>query len=317
MMDTTTFLLIVIFLAASGLVLGVGFWVNRDQSLNRRLDQLQGPSGGRSTSGGDAQVWQAKVAKLAQPFAHLSMPTDIEDATYLRVRFMNAGLREAYWPQLFFGAKVVLTLVFPTVFLLYGGLISGRPVSMPVAFATLVFAAVGYYLPNAVLAMKISARKLEIEESLPDAIDLMTVCVEAGLALDAAMRRSCEELNRRSRALADEFGLMLLELQVGSSRVNAMHNLVMRTGVADVTTFVTILLQSEHFGTDVASSLRTLSDMMRETRKQRAEEKAAKIPTKMLFPLIFFIFPAFYVVLLGPAVIGIFKVLLPGMTGGQ
>ena len=103
-MDMTTFLLIAIFLSTAGLVLGVGFWVNRDQSLNRRLDQIQGQSDGRSTSGGESQVWQAKVAKLAQPFAHLSMPTDIEDATYLRVRFMNAGLREAYWPQLYFGA---------------------------------------------------------------------------------------------------------------------------------------------------------------------------------------------------------------------
>lgn len=316
-MDMTTFLLIAIFLSTAGLVLGVGFWVNRDQSLNRRLDQIQGQSDGRSTSGGESQVWQAKVAKLAQPFAHLSMPTDIEDATYLRVRFMNAGLREAYWPQLYFGAKVVMSSVFPALFLLYGGLISGKPVSVPLAFSTVLIAALGYYLPNLALAWKISARKLEIEESLPDAIDLMTVCVEAGLALDSAMRRSCEELNRRSHALSDEFGLMMLELQVGSSRVNAMHNLVMRTGVQDVTTFVTILLQSEHFGTDVAASLRTLSDMMRETRKQRAEEKAAKIPTKMLFPLIFFIFPAFYVVLLGPAVIGIFKVLLPGMTGGH
>lgn len=316
-MDTTTFLFVAIFLSVAGLVLGVGFWVNRDQTLSRRLGQIQGASDGRNIAGNGGQAWQAKVAKLVQPFAHLSMPTDIEDASYLRVRFMNAGLREQYWPQLFFGAKVILTIVFPAVFLLYGGLISGRPVSMPVVFATILLAALGYYLPNLVLALKISARKLEIEEALPDAIDLMTVCVEAGLALDAAMRRSCEELNRRSPALADEFGLMLLELQVGSSRVNAMHNLIMRTGVADVTTFVTILLQSEHFGTDVATSLRTLSDMMRETRKQRAEEKAAKIPTKMLFPLIFFIFPAFYVVLLGPAVIGIFKVLLPGMTGGN
>ena len=314
---STNLLLIVIFLSTTGLVMGVWFWVNRDQTLGRRLDQIQGSSDGRGATGGGAQVWQAKVAKLAQPFAHLSMPTDIEDATYLRVRFMNAGLREAYWPPLFFGAKVLLTLIFPATFLRYGGLIGGQAVSMPLAFATILLAALGYYLPNVVLNFKIRARKQEIEESLPDAIDLMTVCVEAGLALDAAMRRSCEELNRRSHALADEFGLMMLELQVGSSRVNAMHNLVMRTGVADVTTFVTILLQSEHFGTDVATSLKTLSEMMRETRKQRAEEKAAKIPTKMLFPLIFFIFPAFYVVLLGPAVIGIFKVLLPGMTGGQ
>ena len=120
-----------------------------------------------------------------------------------------------------------------------------------------------------------------------------------------------------SPALADELGLVLLELQAGSSRVNAMQNLVLRTGVGDVTTFVTILLQSDHFGTDVGAAMRTLSSMMRETRRQRAEEKAAKMPVKMLFPLIFFIFPSLFIVILGPAMIGIFRVLLPAMAGGN
>jgi len=146
---------------------------------------------------------------------------------------------------------------------------------------------------------------------LPDAIDLMTVCVEAGLAIDAAMRRTCEELDMRSPALAEELNLVTLELQVGASREGAMRNLALRTGVASVATFVTILLQSGQFGTNIGDSLKVLSDTMREQRKLRAEEKAAKVPLKLLFPMIFFIFPALFVVLMGPAMISVFRVLLP------
>jgi tight adherence protein C len=316
-MNTPVVLLVVVFLAVSGLVLGVGFWAMRDKALGQRLDKIQGGSGVLGRAGSTAQVWPAKIAKLAQPFAHLSAPTDVEDASYLRVRFLNAGLRDTSWPSLFFGAKVVLSLLIPAVFLLYGGLISGRSMSIPVAFVTIFLSALGYYFPNVVLALKIRSRQQEVERALPDAIDLMTVCVEAGLALDAAMRRTCEELHMSSPTLADELGLVLLELQAGSSRVNAMQNLVLRTGVGDVTTFVTILLQSDHFGTDVGAAMRTLSSMMRETRRQRAEEKAAKMPVKMLFPLIFFIFPSLFIVILGPAMIGIFRTLLPAMGGGN
>jgi tight adherence protein C len=310
-------LLVIVFLSVTGLALGLGFWFTRDRALGRRIDRIQTDADTPAQTVRPNQVWTAKMAKLAQPFAHLSTPKDVEDASYLRVRFMNAGLRDASWLPLFFGIKVILTLLFPLVFLLYSGFIRGQGVSISVATATIVLASMGYYLPNALLAMKIRTRKEEVERALPDAIDMMTVCVEAGLALDGAIRRSCEELHMSSPALADELGLMLLELQAGSSRVNAMRNLVLRTGVADVATFVTIMLQSEHFGTDVGSALRTLSTMMRETRKQRAEEEAAKIPVKMLFPLIFFIFPSLFIVILGPAIIGIFRVLLPTLGGGN
>ncbi len=313
-MNTPVVLLIAVFFSVTGLVLGLGFWLTRDRALGRRLNQIQGDAETPSVTG---PAWTAKMAKLAQPFAHLSAPKDIEDASHLRVKFLNAGLRDASWLTVFFGVKVILTLLLPIGYLFYSGLVRGQSLSLSVAFSTVGMACLGCYLPNAVLAMKIRTRQQEIEQALPDAIDMMTVCVEAGLALDAAMRRSCEELHMSSPALADELGLMLLELQAGASRVNALHNLVQRTGVDDITTFVTILLQSEHFGTDVGNAMRTLSSMMRETRRQRAEERAAKIPVKMLFPLIFFIFPSMFIVILGPAMIGIFKVLLPSMNGGN
>ena len=145
-------------------------------------------------------------------------------------------------------------------------------------FFLLTLAALGYYLPNLVLAKMISLRKRELEESMPDAVDLMTVCVEAGLGLDAAMNRAGEEIALRSQVLADELRLVGLEMRVGSTRENALRNFALRTGVDDIATFVTILLQSGHFGTNVADSLRVLSETMRERRKIRAEERAAKIP---------------------------------------
>jgi tight adherence protein C len=157
----------------------------------------------------------------------------------------------------------------------------------------------------------INQRQRELQEALPDAIDLITVCVEAGLGLDAAMNRAGEELNLRSKALADELKLVALERRVGSTRASALNSFALRTGVDDIATFVTLLIQTEHLGTNVADSLRILSDTMRVRRTIRAEEAAAKIPLKLLFPLIFFMFPSLFLVLLGPAVINVSRTLLP------
>ena len=160
-------------------------------------------------------------------------------------------------------------------------------------------------------------RQRELEEALPDAVDVMQICVEAGLGLDAAMNRAGQEVGLRSQALADELKLVALDLRVGSTRERALQNFALRTGVDDIATFVTILLQSEHFGTNVAESLRILSETMREHRKVRAEERAAKIPLKLLFPLVFLIFPSLFVVLIGPVAIEIYRVLLPSVVGGR
>jgi tight adherence protein C len=230
---------------------------------------------------------------------------------------MQAGLRSAGWPVIFFSSKTVLALVLPGLFMLAGGLGEKSNSEMLLAFVLLVLAAIGYYLPNVLLSMAIGSRQQEIREALPDAVDLMTVCVEAGLALDAALARAGDEMDLRSPALADELNLVRLELRVGSTRENALRNFALRSGVEDVTTFVTMLLQSERFGTNVADSMRILAETMRDHRQIRAEEAAAKIPVKLLFPLIFFIFPSLFLVLLGPAFISIFRTMLPAMSGAQ
>lgn len=317
-MTMQIFLLALIFLSVAGLVLGVGLWLSRDKALDRRLGQLGKTTAALDKSGeARQQEWRATVAKIAAPMAWLSKPTEGWESSSLRVRFMQAGLRGAGWPVIFFGAKTFLTLLLPGLFLLYDRLfgVSVKPTGFLVAI--LLLAALGTFLPNAVLAMVTRHRKRELQEALPDAIDLMTVCVEAGLGLDAAMNRAGEEINLRSQALADELSLVALEMRVGSTRASALQNFALRTGVDDVATFVTILNQSEHFGTNVADSLRVLSETMRDHRRIRAEEAAAKIPLKLLFPLIFFLFPSLFVVLMGPAMISVYRTLLPTLGGGR
>ena len=178
----------------------------------------------------------------------------------------------------------------------------------------LVAAAAGYYLPNQLLRVRVKQRQREIFESFPDALDLMTVCVEAGLAIDAALGRVAQEISLRSAVLSEELKLVTLELRAGNPKDRALRNLALRTGVDDVDALVAMLIQAERFGTSVADSLRVQSETLRTKRRQRAEEAAAKIALKLLFPLIFFIFPSLLVVLMGPAFIQIYRVLLPGMS---
>lgn len=312
-----TFVLAIVFMSAVGLVLGIGLWLNRDDALGRRLDDLKDHTGTLDKTVGASDEWRAKVAKIAAPMAWLSTPKEGWESSNFRVRFMHAGLRGPGWPVIFFGVKTFLTLALPGLFLLYRGMANVSSTAQFTLIALLLLAALAYYLPNLALMMMIRRRQRELQEALPDAVDLMRVCVEAGLGLDAAMNRAGEEMDLRSHALADELKMVTLDLRVGSTRERALQNFALRTGVDDVATFVTILLQSEHFGTNVAESLRILSDTMRVQRQVRAEERAAKIPLKLLFPLIFLIFPSLFVVLMGPAVMSIYRVLLPTMTGGR
>jgi tight adherence protein C len=181
----------------------------------------------------------------------------------------------------------------------------------------LVAASIGYYLPNIVVSRLVFVRQREIFETFPDALDLMTVCVEAGLGVEAALNKVAEDIEHKSKVLGEELRLVGLELRAGSDRERALRNLAMRTGVEEVDTWASMLIQADRFGTSIAASLRVHSDMLRTRRRQRAEEAAAKIALKLLFPLIFCIFPSLMLVLMGPAFIQIYRVLLPTMTGGS
>ncbi len=189
------------------------------------------------------------------------------------------------------------------------------PLTTPaLLFFLLLAATLGTYLPNILLAKAVARRQLEIVQAFPDALDLMTICVEAGLGIDAALSRVATEMHMESPVLAEEMTLVTLELRAGLSKEKALRNLALRTGVEDVDSLVAMLIQAERFGTSIGASLRVQSDLLRTKRRLRAEEMAAKIGLKLLFPLIFFIFPTLLLVLLGPAFLQITRVLLPAMA---
>ena len=260
--------------------------------------------------------WLKTVVGLAGPFAKLSIPEGKWEDSPLRVKFINAGIRSKNAPIIFYAAKTMLPLVFAAV--TYIGLqLAGESLDRNTLILVLLIAAtIGCYLPNFVLSRALKARKREIFDNFPDAADLMLVCVEAGLGLDAALVRVADEMKIKSSALTEEIHLTNLETRAGSTRNQALRNLGLRTGIDEINTFATMLSQADKFGTSIGESLRVFSDDLRHKRQIRAEVIAAKLPTKMLFPLILCIFPAISMVILGPAGVQVYRVILP-MLGGQ
>jgi tight adherence protein C len=257
----------------------------------------------------------AKLARMTAPLAKLAGEGEDWEHSALRTRFFTAGLRHPSAPVLYFAAKTALAAALPLAAMVGLAVGDTRMSANGTLFWLLTAASCGYYLPNIILSSRIQNRQRDIFESFPDALDLMTVCVEAGLAMDAALMRVADEIGLKSPVLSDELHLVTLELRAGLPKERALRNLALRTGVEDVDALVAMLIQAERFGTSIADSLRVQSDQLRTRRRQRAEEAAAKIALKLLFPLIFFIFPSLLVVLLGPAFIQIYRVLLPTMAG--
>jgi tight adherence protein C len=258
--------------------------------------------------------WSETVVKLAGPLANLSTPKEGWEDSPLRIRFLNAGLRGPDVRLYYFAAKTVLPLVLAGLaFTLTQA--AGSSDQLTLLFNVLVSALIGCYLPNALLSMLVRHRQREVFENFPDAADLMLVCVEAGLGLDAGLTRVADEIKRKSVALAEELHLTNLEMRAGASREAALRNLALRTGVEETGTFATMLTQADRFGTSIGESLRVFSDDLRHKRQMRAEERAAKIPTKLLIPLVGCIFPSIIMVILGPAVIQIIRTVLPMISG--
>lgn len=260
----------------------------------------------------DKSQWTESVLKMVGPLAKLSVPTGDWESSPLRLRFLNAGIRHPDARLAYFGAKTFLPL-----FLAVLAFVSLRGASQGIAllFYLLMAALIGCYLPNLLLHLKVKSRQREIFENFPDAADLMLVCVEAGLGLDSGLTKVTEEIRRKSQALAEELHLTNLEMRAGATREKALRNLALRTGLEEIGTFATMMTQADKFGTSIGESLRVFSDDLRHKRQVRAEETAAKIPTKILFPLVFFIFPSVIMVILGPAVIQIIRTMIPLLAG--
>lgn len=307
-------LLIIFFAVLAGAYIVINTLV--PGATQKRLQKVTGGKLGIEGAEEQESAWVQKIVDVAKPLSRLSLPEEDWQDSPIRLRFINAGFRGKNAPVIYFGAKSILALAFPGIYLLLKGLGGFESDFTHTLIVVLVLAAAGYYLPNLILKRKIFIRQRELFENFPDALDLMTVCVEAGLGLDAAIARVGEEMAIKSTLTSEEFRLVGLELRAGASREQALRNLAMRTGLEDIDSLVAMLVQADRFGTSIAESLRVHSESLRTKRRLIAEEKAAKLAVKLLFPLIFTIFPSMLLVLLGPAFINIYRSLLPAL-GGQ
>lgn len=302
--------LLMVFLAAAAGTLGVSYLLVGENTVRARLGRLTR----EARRNAKRERWD-KTARWMSPAARLAGGT-AEAQKSLRERLVMAGYRFDAAATLFFAARLVLAILLPFIVLtaiVFAG------VELQVAgsvFVLMAGALVGYIAPGMWLNHAVESRQRKIFEAFPEAVDMMVVCVEAGLGMDAAIARTAQEMEIRSLALAEELHLVGLETRVGATRERAMRGLAKRTGVEEVSSFVAMMLQADKFGTSVADSLRVQSDALRVKRRQRAEEAAAKLPVKLLFPLILCIFPSMLLVLVGPSAIQMIRILFPAMTGG-
>jgi tight adherence protein C len=273
------------------------FLPSQAMAIDRRLAELTSTEPGQDRPKFKAVL--AVVKRLGE-----RAPRSIKEMSSLRQRLVQAGYRRDEALAVFFGIRVVGAL---GLFLVFSTGIVGRS-SLLLALGGL---GLGYLLPGMLLARLAKRRAHRIRLSLADALDLMVVSVEAGLGLDQALQRVGAELASAYPDLSDELRLVNLELRAGKARAEALRNLGQRSGVDDLNSLVTMLIQTDKFGTSVAQSLRVYSETLRTKRRQRAEEAAAKTGVKMVFPLVFCIFPAIWVVTIGPAAIKFVTVLFP------
>ena len=225
------------------------------------------------------------------------VPKSPKDMSRLRRLLSTAGYRSAFAVTVYAVSELMLPVVFGLGVLAVRGFARGGWLFAVTA------AVLGYVLPGLWLLRKTNIRQKEIRNGLPDALDLFIVCIEAGSSIDQAIMKSSDELELAYPALADELRLVITETRAGKPRIEAFKNFAARTKVDDVRALTAMLIQTDRFGTSIAQALRTHAETSRTKRRQRAEEKAAKIGVKLVFPLVFFLFPALYVAILGPAVI--------------
>jgi tight adherence protein C len=222
----------------------------------------------------------------------------------LKKSLIQAGIYHKKAPSIYFGLKLGLSVALPVLVMPF---LFGRIAAIFLQAGFFGLVVLGYFLPTLFLSHLVQTRQKKIKEGLPDALDLMVVCVEAGQGLNAAMKRLSDDLALTNPILSREMSLVNLEISAGLEREVALRNLAERTGVDDVASLTSMLIQADRFGTSLAQSLKVQSETLRTTRRQRLEELAAKTPVKLVFPLLLFIFPALMVVIIGPAVIRIME----------
>ena len=308
--------------AMFGMFAAAAWWVLERVAAGKpraleRLDELKNPRARRAQAGTSALKkadTMTKMLERATPaLARPLQPKSELERSKLKTKLANAGFRSEAAPSVFLGLK--FSGLLGGLFLGAGTILGLAGISKSTLMSSMAVAGLLFYLPDLVLWFLGRRRKQAIFLGLPDALDMLVVCVEAGLGLDQAMRKVAEEMRKSYRLLAEEFGLANFQLQMGRPRAEVLHELGMRTGVSDLRSLAAVLIQADKFGTGIAQALRAQSDSMRIRRRQLAEEKAAKTAVKLIFPLVLFIFPGIFVVLVGPAAITMVRELFPMMSG--
>jgi tight adherence protein C len=280
----------------------------RQSAVVSRLTELEGadPATAETLRRRRRQLRAEKLAGLVQALGERIEPGR-KDVGAIRLRLLQAGFQSQVAVPVFLGARLALPIAmgFSAVTILtFLGMVSFKGL-----IGTFWFAALGYVAPTIYVNGRIRRRQKEMQRALPDALDLLVVCVEAGLGLNQALVRVSEEIERLSPTLSEQFALVNLEIRAGTPREDAFRNMGERTGLDDLKSLMAMLIQTDRFGTSIAQALRVQADTLRTKRRQRAEEAAAKTTIKLVFPLVLFIFPAMFVVILGSAIIQIFEAL--------
>jgi len=291
-------------------VMAVYWLLHRPQSAAterlRRLNQGAGVTTAPTTLVSEERPVAEIAERIASPINKL-LPVSASEARKLQKQLMQAGHRSPNAPIVFRAIHLGSMLGFPAM-VAVGCALLARPVMSALFFILAAFV-VGFFLPRYFLHRMIRSRQLRVRWGLADALDLMVVCIEAGLGLNAAMMRVSGELKEVHPDVAEEFELANLEIRVGREREEALRNLAERTGVDDLRSLVAMLIQTDKFGTSIAKAVRAFSDSLRTKRRQRAEQAAQKAAVKLLFPLACFLFPTLFIAILGPAALTLIDTL--------
>jgi tight adherence protein C len=299
MVESLTLLLFVAVASVTG-GLGIYFSSVRSRMLRRLIPEQ--PSVTTPILPSPWVVWRELVARIGAV-----VPASAKDLPELRRRLMRAGMRGSHAARYFHGARAISVVALGGAVLVWG--IHAHTPNLLLKVGA--FGAVGYIAPMQFVLMRMRRRAHAIEKGLPNALDLLVVCVESGLGMDQAMMQVAKELAAAHPEICDEFALMNLELRAGKRRAEALHNLADRAGVEDLKKLVAVLVQTDRFGTSIAHSLRGYADYLRAMARQRAEEKAAKLAVKLVFPIFFCVLPTLFVVTIGPVITRLVRDLIP------
>lgn len=293
--------LIFVAVALVGALLGMRVWIQPKEAIERVT--------GAGYTQDEAPVHPSLVFRDLVKRLGDVLPASPKDVSVMQKRMIRAGIRGPNALKLLYGSKVFLGVLMPLGMSVAVAGSQADPTNKMVAI--LAAAAAGFFGPNEYVKIKGQKRQKEIKRGLPNALDLLVVCVESGLGLDQAIIQVAKELEHAHREITEEFALVNFELKAGKRRAEALRNLAERTSVDDLKKLVAVLIQADRFGTGVAQSLRAHADYMRVQARQVCEEKAAKLGVKLVFPIFFCILPSLFVVTVGPMVIKIMNELLP------